>query len=90
MTGEVKCYHATTDETFSLLEKSKEGLSNGEASIRLTKHAYNEAETRKLHGPFYTFLKQFPIPLIYVLIASSFFFVIELEIFIYTKAQKRV
>lgn len=71
MSGEVKWYHATADETFSLLETGKEGLSKDEASLRLTKHGYNEVETKKKHGPFYVFLKQFANPLIYVLIAAA-------------------
>ncbi|WMW22986.1 HAD-IC family P-type ATPase [Methanolobus mangrovi] len=71
MDGDVSWYRATAEETFSLLETSKEGLSKDEASFRLSKHGYNEVETRKKHGPVYLFLKQFANPLIYVLIAAA-------------------
>ncbi|WP_406661672.1 HAD-IC family P-type ATPase [Methanolobus sp. ZRKC3] len=71
MNGEVSWYRATADETFSLLETGKEGLSKDEASLRLSKFGYNEVETRKKHGPVYLFFKQFANPLIYVLIAAA-------------------
>jgi calcium-translocating P-type ATPase len=71
MDGEVSWYRATTEETFSLLETRKEGLSKDEASLRLSKHGYNEVETKKKHGPVYLFIKQFANPLIYVLMAAA-------------------
>jgi magnesium-transporting ATPase (P-type) len=71
MGGEVKWYRASVDETFSLLETGKEGLSKDEVSLRLTRYGYNEVETKKKHGPFYVFLKQFANPLIYVLIVAA-------------------
>ncbi len=71
MDGDVSWYRATGDETFSLLETNKEGLRNDEVSLRLSKHGYNEVETKRRHGPVYKFLKQFANPLIYVLIAAA-------------------
>lgn len=71
MSGEVKWYRANVEETFSLLESNKEGLSEDEASFRLSTHGYNEVEAKKKHGPLYLFARQFASPLIYVLIAAA-------------------
>ncbi|WP_129599049.1 cation-translocating P-type ATPase [Methanohalophilus profundi] len=71
MSGEVKWYRANAEETFSLLESNKEGLSEDEASFRLSTYGYNEVEVKKKHGPLYLFARQFASPLIYVLIAAA-------------------
>ncbi|WP_340818184.1 HAD-IC family P-type ATPase [Methanolobus sp. WCC4] len=71
MSGEVSWYRTGPEETFTLLETGKEGLKEEEASLRLSKHGYNEVETKKKHGPLYLFLKQFKNPLIYVLITAA-------------------
>jgi len=71
MNGGVKWYRANAEETFSLLESNKEGLSEDEASFRLSTYGYNEVEAKKKHGPLYLFARQFASPLIYVLIAAA-------------------
>lgn len=71
MDEEISWYRATVEETFDLLESGKEGISNEEAALRLSRHGYNEVETKKKHGPIYLIAKQFASPLIYVLIAAA-------------------
>ncbi|QLC49841.1 HAD-IC family P-type ATPase [Methanolobus zinderi] len=71
MHSELSWYRADIEETFNILETGKEGLTEDEISLRLSKYGYNEVETEKKHGPAYMFLKQFANPLIYILIVAA-------------------
>ncbi|MBE0521578.1 MAG: HAD-IC family P-type ATPase [Candidatus Methanoperedenaceae archaeon] len=69
--AEEKWYRVPVEDIFSLLQSDIEGITAGEAELRLSRFGYNEVEVKKKHGSVYRFIKQFASPLIYILLAAS-------------------
>ncbi len=53
------------------LRSGERGLSNTEATLRLTQYGWNKLPEAKVDGIFIIFLRQFQSPLIYILVAAS-------------------
>ncbi|MDI6724481.1 MAG: HAD-IC family P-type ATPase [Methanobacterium sp.] len=72
MSGEIKWYQRSVNETFEILKTSSNGLSSTEVKKRLKKYGNNEISFKQI-SPFLRFIRQFNNPLIYVLIAAAVF-----------------
>ncbi len=71
MDREIKWHHVPVEEALTLLESSEEGISNAQASLRLSRYGLNEVKSHKKAGPVEKFFRQFNSPLIYVLLAAA-------------------
>ncbi|MGM0771643.1 MAG: cation-translocating P-type ATPase [Halobacteriota archaeon] len=71
MSGEIKWYRVPVDEVLTLLDTDKDGITNEEAQIRLSKYGFNEVEVKEKESSLHRFVRQFASPLIYVLLAAS-------------------
>ncbi|WP_440951723.1 cation-translocating P-type ATPase [Methanococcoides sp. FTZ1] len=71
MSGEIKWHRVPVDEVLTLLDTDKDGITDEEAQIRLSKYGFNEVEMKKKENPLHRFARQFASPLIYVLLAAS-------------------
>jgi len=64
-------YSLNTDETLSLLNSQRHGLTDDEARARLEQYGYNELKAKKKTPPIVAFFKQLLSPLIYILFAAA-------------------
>ncbi|AKB85332.1 HAD-IC family P-type ATPase [Methanococcoides methylutens] len=71
MSGEIKWYRVPVDEVLTLLDTDKDGITDEEAQIRLSKYGFNEVEVKEKESSIHRFARQFASPLIYVLLAAS-------------------
>jgi len=47
MSGEIKWYRVPVDEVLTLLDTDKDGITDEEAQIRLSKYGFNEVEVKE-------------------------------------------
>ncbi len=66
-----KFFNITTEETLKKLDTTKEGLSNEEASNRLSKNGLNKLKEVKKRGLFLKFIDQFKNVMLIILIISA-------------------
>ncbi len=66
-------YHLKHEEVFRIIESLETGLSDEEATTRLTKNGYNILSKEVPYSRFKVFISQFKNPLIYILLCAVFF-----------------
>ncbi|MFA9460206.1 cation-transporting P-type ATPase [Thiohalorhabdus methylotrophus] len=69
--GQCRWHAAPIGQVFELLDTGPEGLSSGEARIRLERHGLNRLPQPRRRGPLARFLAQFSNLLIQVLLAAA-------------------